>query len=100
MDSITTLRDLDAMLPELAAEARARAVEFEARRSLAADFTDRLKRAGMFRVLVPPDAGGLGGSLPEWLEIIMALAEADASTAWVSAHAGMCAGLISRITSR
>ena len=94
MNAITRLRDLRSALPELAAEARARSNEFEARRSLAPDFADRLRRAGVFRILVPDDADGLGGSLPEWLEIVMTLAEADASTGWVSAHAGICAGLI------
>ena len=44
--------------------------------------------------LVAADAGGLAGSLPQWLEMIMALAEADASTGWVTAHANLCAGLI------
>src|SRR5688572_26764554 len=94
MDTITSLPDLWAALPELAAEARARATEFEARRSLAPDFADRLKRAGIFKILVPADVQGLGASLTEWLEIVMTLAEADASTGWVSAHAGICAGLI------
>jgi alkylation response protein AidB-like acyl-CoA dehydrogenase len=94
MDTITSLRDLWAALPELAAEARARATEFETRRSLAPDFAERLKRAGVFKILVPDDVHGLGASLSEWLEIVMTLAEADASTGWVSSHAGMCAGLI------
>jgi indole-3-acetate monooxygenase len=94
MDTIKSLSDLQAALTELTAEARARSTEFEARRSLAPDFADRLKHAGVFRILVPDDARGLGGSLSEWLEIVMALAEADASTGWVSAHAGVCAGLI------
>lgn len=94
MNAITRLRDLRSALPELAAEARARSNEFETRRSLTPDFADRLRRAGVFRILVPDDADGLGGSLPEWLEIVMTLAQADASTGWVSAHAGVCAGLI------
>ena len=81
-----SLSDLQAALPDLAAEARARAVEFEERRSLAPDFIDKLKGAGAFKVLVRPDAGGLAGSLPQLLEIIMTLAEADASTGWVCAH--------------
>lgn len=88
------IRDLVSALPGLAAEAKARSQEFEDGRRLALDFVDRLKRAGAFRILVPADAGGLGASLPEWLEIIMALAEADASTGWVAAHANTCAGLI------
>jgi len=57
--------------------------EFEDLRKLAPDFVDKLARAGAFKVLVPGDAGGLGASLPEWLEIMMALAQADASTGWV-----------------
>jgi len=94
MTAITSIRDLRAVLPDLAAEARARSTEFEDRRCLTPDFADKLKHAGVFRVLVPGDARGLGGSLPEWLEIMMTLAQADASTGWVSAHASMCAGLI------
>jgi indole-3-acetate monooxygenase len=89
-----TLSDPQSALPELAAEARVRALEFEERRRLAPDFTDKLKQAGAFKVLVPADTGGLGGSLPQLLEIAMALAEADASTGWVTAHANICAGLI------
>ena len=90
----TTMRDLSSALAELAAEARARSLEFEEHRKLAPDFADKLKRAGAFKVMVPADAGGLGGSLMEWLEMAMTLAEADASTGWVSAHANICAGLI------
>lgn len=88
------IRDLKSVLPDLAAEAKARSVEFEERRKLTPDFIDKLKRAGALRILVPADAGGFGGSLLDWLEIIMQLAEADASTGWVSAHANVCAGLI------
>jgi len=90
----STIRDLRAALPELAAEAKARSLEFESLRKLPADFTDKLKRSGAFKVLVPADAGGVGGSLPEWLEMAMTLGEADASTAWVFSHANICSGLI------
>jgi len=81
-------------LPDLAAEARARSLEFEESRRLAPDFTDKLKRAGIFKLLIPGDAKGLGASLPQFLEIMMALAEADASTGWVCAHGNLCAGMI------
>ena len=81
-------------LPDLAAEARARALEFEESRRLAPDFADKLKRAGIFKLLIPGDAKGLGASLPQFLEIMMALAEADASTGWVCAHGNLCAGMI------
>jgi len=88
------MQTLHSALPELMAEARARANEFETERQLAPDFVDRLKACGAFRVLVPTAAGGLGGSLVEFLEFMMPLAEADASTGWVTAHANICAGLI------
>jgi alkylation response protein AidB-like acyl-CoA dehydrogenase len=90
----TSLDDLRAALADLAAEARSRSAEFEERRNLAPDFTQKLKQAGAFRILVPADARGLAGSLPQWLDIIMTLAEADASTGWVVAHGNICAGLI------
>jgi len=89
-----TMQTLHSALPELMAEARARANQFETERQLAPDFVDRLKACGAFRVLVPTAAGGLGGSLVEFLEFMMPLAEADASTGWVTAHANICAGLI------
>ena len=94
MPIASSIDQLGAMLPQLAALARSRGPEFEAARRLAPDFADKLKQAGLARFLVPEQAGGLGGSLPEWLEVMMQLAEADASTAWVSAHGSICSGLI------
>lgn len=82
------------MLPALAAEARSRALEFEQERRLAGDFVEKLKRADAFKILIPAERGGLAGSLNDWLESAMALAEADASTGWVTAHANVCAALI------
>jgi alkylation response protein AidB-like acyl-CoA dehydrogenase len=89
-----TLSDLQAILPAFAAEARQRSGEFERNRKLSADFVDKLKRAGAFKVLVPADATGLGGSLNDLLELAMALGEADASTAWVMAHANVCSATV------
>jgi len=90
----SSIDGLLAELPDLTAEARARSLEFEESRRLAPDFTDKLKRAGVFKLLTPADAKGLGASLPQFLEIMMALAEADASTGWVCAHGNLCAGMI------
>ena len=94
MPVVSSVEQLNALLPELAAEARSRGAEFETARRIAPDFADKLKHAALARLLVPKHAGGLGCSLPDWLEVMMQLAEADASTAWVSAHAGICSGLI------
>ena len=94
MAATPSIQQLRSALPALAAEAKARAQEFEERRSLTPDFVDKLRREGLFRILVPADARGCGGSLTQWLEIMMTLAEADASTGWVCAHGNICAGLI------
>jgi indole-3-acetate monooxygenase len=94
MSVVTSLDALQYRLPALAAEARSRGAEFESARRITADFAHKLKQAGVARMLVPKASGGLGCSLPDWLEVMMQLAEADASTAWVCAHAGICSGLI------
>lgn len=94
MPIVHSVEELNARLPTLLTEARLRGAEFETARQIAPDFADKLKQAGMARMLIPQAVGGLGCSLPEWLEVIMQLAEADASTAWVSAHASICSGLI------
>lgn len=88
------MQNLQRMLPEIAAEAKARSLEFEARRSISPDFASKLKEARLFNILVPEASGGCGGSLPEWLEVMTCLAEADASTAWMSAHSNLCSALI------
>ena len=94
MPTVQSIEALDSRMAPLVAEARLRGAGFEAERRIAPDFADRLKQAGVARLLVPQALGGLGCSLPDWLEAMMQLAGADASTAWVSAHAGICAGLI------
>ena len=89
------IRLLAAALPDLAAEARARAASSRTCRKLAPDFVDKLARAGAFRILVPADAGGLGASLPR-----MAGDHDDAGArptprqGGCAAHANICAGII------
>ena len=92
--AIPDLDKLRAALPALSAEASERALEFEEARKLAPDFVAKLKHAGAYRILIPASAGGLGASLPEWFEILVKLAEADASTSWVVGHANICAAII------
>ena len=91
------LEGLKQALPELAAEARNRAEEFEAARNIAPDFVVKLKRAGVYRVLVAREQGGLGGSLRDWLDMATTLAEADASTGWASGHGAVCSALVANI---
>ena len=57
-----SMENLFQSLPELAAEARARAVEFEDNRKISIDIVVKLKQAGAYRILVAREQGGLGGS--------------------------------------
>jgi hypothetical protein len=52
-EKAASLAQLKEMLPELAAEARERANEFEQSRQITLDYVDRLKAAGVYRVPGP-----------------------------------------------
>jgi len=95
--SALTLEGLRKSLPELAAEARHRAEEFEAARNIAPDFVTKLKLAGVYRILVAREQGGLGGSLRDWFDMASTLAEADASTGWAIGHGAICSALVANL---
>ena len=61
------------------------------------DFIVQLKSAGVYRVLVYRDQGGLGGDLLDLLHKATTLAEADASTGWASGHGAICSALIANL---
>ncbi len=82
------------ILPDLAAEAQARAEEFEGSRQVSLDYVAKLKAAGLYRILVAEAQGGLGGSLLDWYDMVRTLARADASTGWSVAHGAVCSALI------
>jgi alkylation response protein AidB-like acyl-CoA dehydrogenase len=65
-------------------ELKRRAPETEAARRLPADLAKRFNDAGFLRMLVPKDYGGLESDPITFAELTEALAEADASAAWVS----------------
>jgi alkylation response protein AidB-like acyl-CoA dehydrogenase len=92
--ALPSLEKLQSTLPSLVAEAGARAVEFESARRLAPDFVAKLKHAGAYKILIPESSGGCGASLPQWFEILLRFAEADASTSWIVGHANICASII------
>jgi alkylation response protein AidB-like acyl-CoA dehydrogenase len=77
MGLVETARELG---PQLAA----RSDEIEKLRRLPPDVAKRLGEAGFYRIFVPTDLGGLGGSPLEAMEVIETLAEFDASAAWVT----------------
>lgn len=72
------LRAVDDLAPEISD----RSSDIESARRVPADLLDELVKAGCFRILVPTSHGGLGADLPTAMEMLEALARADASVAW------------------
>jgi alkylation response protein AidB-like acyl-CoA dehydrogenase len=94
---VNALDQLRIAVPKLADEARVRAEEFEQSRKISLDFVSKLKAAGVYRILVSEEQGGLGGSLIDWFDMVTSLAEADASTGWTCAHGAVTNALVANI---
>ncbi len=90
-----TVESLMEALPALASEAEKRGREIEQLRKLPPDFAERLLRAGVFRLLVPRELGGLGGTFLDWWKVALAFSTADGSTGWVAGQGAMYCALIS-----
>lgn len=75
---MSKLAGLRGLVPDIEAAAS----DIETQRRLPAELVRKLKAAGAFRALIPARFGGLQASFENYLEVIQALANADASTAW------------------
>lgn len=78
---------------ELGPEIAARADEIENNRTLPRDLVDKLRAMGMFRSFVPESHGGLELAVPDGLEIVAAIADADGSAGW-TVMIGVMSGLM------
>lgn len=78
-----TSKTLDAV-KSLSVEISAAADEGEAKRHLSPIVVDKLRKAGIFRMLVPKQYGGDSLSLPQACAVIEELAAADAAAAWTA----------------
>lgn len=65
----------------------AAAPRIEAERALTADVLDALHEAGLFRMLLPRSCGGFELDPATFMQVIEALAQGDASTAWCVSQA-------------
>ncbi|MEZ5658459.1 MAG: acyl-CoA dehydrogenase family protein [Burkholderiaceae bacterium] len=74
--------DIKANARGLVPEIMARRDEIERARRIPADLNDRLVQAGLLRMLIPREIGGLELAPPDYVEVIELLAKADASTGW------------------
>ena len=87
---------IDNLTPMLA-EAAARAPEIEQGRRLPADLARKFAAAGLFRLLVPRDCGGLELPPAEALAAIEAMGAADAASGWcvmIAATTGLNAAFL------
>ncbi len=67
---------------DLAPVIAARAADTEAQRRLPADLAAQMAAAGLFRLLVPRDLGGVEASPAEAFAVLEEVAAADAATGW------------------
>lgn len=82
-----------AYVRELGPEIAARANESENNRTLPRDLVDKLRAMGVFRIFVPKSHGGLELAVPDALEIVAAVANADGSAGW-TVMIGVMSGLM------
>lgn len=80
---------MNARLPEplpgldaITGAARARSAEIEAARSLPPDLAADMARAGVFRMLVPAELGGLEVHPDTMIDVLSTLGRADGATGW------------------
>jgi indole-3-acetate monooxygenase len=80
-----TARPLDRYLEriaEIAPIVREHAARSEQERRLAAPVVEALHASGLFRIMLMPDKGGGGLTVPDSLRVVEAVARLDASTGW------------------
>ncbi len=65
------------------------AVDAEALGRLPAETTERVKATGVIRLLQPPEHGGYAADPTDFMEAVMALANADAAVGWVAGVIGV-----------
>jgi alkylation response protein AidB-like acyl-CoA dehydrogenase len=75
---IPELANIEKLVPSIAAAAE----EIEQSRGLPNQVVAALKEAGVFRALLPHNFGGLEAYFPDYIRLVQAIAQADASTAW------------------
>jgi alkylation response protein AidB-like acyl-CoA dehydrogenase len=91
------MADIVAAIHELDPAIRARATEIEQARRMPADLAQSLAAAGLFRMAVPKEAGGLELEPAVMLRAIEAAGTADASVGWcvmIGATSGVTAAYL------
>jgi len=87
----STNQDWIARARELTPVLDAAAPRIEASQTLPPDVLDALHEAKLFRMLLPRSLGGAELELADFFQVILAIAEGDASTAWCVTQSSGCA---------
>lgn len=89
--------DLLAAAEGFAPEIAARAAEIEANRFLPQDIATRFAEAGLYRLCIPAEYGGLESHPGELVKVVERIAQADGSAAWcvfIGATSGLVAAFL------
>lgn len=92
-----TSAELLAAAEGFAPEIAARAAEIEANRFLPQDIATRFAEAGLYRLCVPAEYGGLESHPGELVQVVERIAQADGSAAWcvfIGATSGLVAAFL------
>ncbi|MDX5364913.1 MAG: acyl-CoA dehydrogenase family protein [Alphaproteobacteria bacterium] len=92
-----TSADLLAAAEAFAPEIAARAAEIEANRFLPQDIATRFAQAGLYRLCIPAEYGGLESHPGELVKVVERIAQADGSAAWcvfIGATSGLVAAFL------
>lgn len=84
------VKRVTALLPLIASKA----VESEQRREADSEVWSALRKTGIFYTLVPKEYGGLGGTVMDFVDVVLPIAEVDGSLAWNAAFSVMHQWLI------
>jgi alkylation response protein AidB-like acyl-CoA dehydrogenase len=93
----TEIQPLLNVVQELVPQIRARAKDIEATRELPRPLFEALADAGLFHLALPRSLGCPEIDLPSYIQVIEALGQADASTAWMVNQGAIFATYASRM---
>lgn len=73
---------------------------FEEQRRIDSDYHRMLRDAGLYRILIPQDSNGRGGSLVDWYNSVSKLASADPAVGWCVAHGAMTSAILYSVSNK
>ncbi len=85
---------LEAKISPLVEEAKRLSPTFEEQRHLSEGYVNKLKQAGLFRILLPAEAHGLGATFVDWMHVVQQLSMVSPSVGWSVAHGNIASAIL------